>query len=182
MDTPNKSTVMLTTVCVLLLLALGYVYYANYVGISPNHPNSPYASLFPGMNIDMAKGPDIGQMMSMSMVFVVKNTNGQFGNNQPYGLATIGRMGCNSYSGYALAETQPIDVSQYEGKAVLVRQFAMSDADTNEMTLQRVDMDQYVNDHMDEYRAVPQCSTAFNAMGLKCTAPQCFTGANARGM
>lgn len=140
MNTSNKLSSALFVLSLVLLFVLGYGYYINYMDVAPNHPNSPYVSLFPGMN-------------------------GQFGNAEPYGLTTISRMGCSNYSGYALSAAQPIDLAQYEGKAILVREYMMSGE--NEMVLQRVDMDQYVNDHMNEYRAVPQCSTAFNAMGLK---------------
>lgn len=164
MNTSNKLSSALFVLSLVLLFVLGYGYYINYMDVAPNHPNSPYVSLFPGMNIDMANGPDIGQMMSMSMVFVVKNTNGQFGNAEPYGLTTISRMGCSNYSGYALSAAQPIDLAQYEGKAILVREYMMSGE--NEMVLQRVDLDQYVNDHMSEYRAAGACSTPFNSFGL----------------
>lgn len=135
-------------VCVLALGALtAKMYVANYVDIAPNHPNSPYSALFPGRDYMGPVGvTDWEQFFADHFIFVTAGEEGV-----AYQLFAISRNGCRSFTGVNIDAGKSIDVTPYLNKAVLVRDFDVSE-DGEGIVVRALDEDAFVNAHFVEYQ------------------------------
>lgn len=132
------------------------VYYKNYIDISPDHPNSEYRYLFPGLiEFEPTGIADMEQYLAHHFLLVVPNDSADFGEGE-LGIQAISRAGCRAFSGFGIAEGS-IDLSEYVGKGILIKDFEETEGG---LLVKDVVPDTFVNEHFEEYQEA--CEFPFN--------------------
>lgn len=110
-------------------------------------------ALFPGLNYDMAAGPDMHQQLWHSFLFVIESESAESG----YELWAASRDECKSFTSYVVSPVSTADLSTFVGKPVLLAAYGVSD---NMVTVHEVEEDSFVSGHLSSYKKA--CGAAFD--------------------